>query len=81
MDKIDDGGPAFPIKGFCADASGAFSGEVITANGMTLRDYFAARFMERAQSLCETSEGGWDFHNAAQCCYAMADAMIEAGAS
>jgi hypothetical protein len=64
---INDGGPAFPW------------GEHGThLGGMTLRDYFAAQFMERAQSLSETRDGGWDFVNAAQCCYAMADAMLEA---
>jgi hypothetical protein len=45
--------------------------------GMTLRDYFAAHFMARAQSLCETNNG-WEMHNAAQCAYQMADAMLEA---
>lgn len=41
--QIKDGGPAFPIKGYCADASGALSGEVIINAGMTLRHYFAAK--------------------------------------
>jgi hypothetical protein len=44
---------------------------------MTLRDYFAANFMERAQSLCETSNG-WDMQTAAQGAYQMADAMLRA---
>jgi hypothetical protein len=45
-------------------------------NGMTLRDYFAAQFMERSQSLCEN--GGWSMQTTAQCAYEMADAMLEA---
>jgi hypothetical protein len=45
---------------------------------MTLRDQFAMHFMERAQSLCEDRDGGWNMQNAAQCCYAMADAMLAA---
>lgn len=39
--KIDDGGSAFPIKGYTADASGALNGEHVIAAGMSLRDYFA----------------------------------------
>lgn len=71
-DPLGDGGPAFPIP--FDDRPGSYEPHP----GMTLRDYFAAQFMERAQSLSETREGGWDFQNAAQCCYAMADAMLKA---
>ena len=39
--KKADGRPAFPIKGYCTDASGALVGEVIIHKGMSLRDYFA----------------------------------------
>lgn len=46
-------------------------------SGMTLRDYFAAQFMVRAQSLCETNSG-WHEGTVAQCAYSMADAMIAA---
>ncbi len=44
---------------------------------MTLRDYFAAQFMARAQSLCETN-ADWNMETAAQCAYEMADAMLVA---
>jgi hypothetical protein len=71
MSEAKDGGPAFPCEWDYINSNRA------VANGMTLRDYFAAQFMERAQSLSEYREGGWDFHNAAQCAYAMADAMLE----
>lgn len=37
MSKIEDGGPAFPIPGLQNDAD---------FNGMTLRDYFAAKAMQ-----------------------------------
>lgn len=41
--KSLDGGPAFPIKGYCSDASGALCGEVLCFRGMSLRDYFAGQ--------------------------------------
>ncbi len=66
----DTGGPAFPVvidMGLTVDWS----------KGMTLRDYFAAKFMTKAQSLCEHS-GEWSMETAAQCAYAMADAMLKA---
>jgi hypothetical protein len=69
----DDGGAAFP----CERVSNLDSTVVRwEENGMTLRDYFAAQFMERSQSLCEN--GGWSMQTTAQCAYEMADAMLEA---
>ena len=38
--------PAFPIKGYCADASGALCGEVIAHPGLTKREWFAAMATE-----------------------------------
>jgi hypothetical protein len=67
-----NGGPAFPRTP--AEMDGWRDG----ALGMTLRDYFAAQFMARAQSLSEDRDGGWDYNNAAICCYDMADAMLKA---
>ncbi len=78
----DDLKAALKSKATANDRS--LNGEVIArlrdslqADGMTLRDYFAAQFMVRAQSLCETNDG-WSMENAAQCAYQMADAMLEA---
>lgn len=42
MGESEDGGPAFPIQGYTADASGALAGTTVEATGMSLRDYFAA---------------------------------------
>ena len=42
-----------------------------------LRDYFAAQFMSRAQSLSEERNGTWDPANVAHCAYEMADAMMK----
>lgn len=66
----DDGLPAFPL--YCGP------GDLHNNEGMSLRDYFAAQFMARAQSLCEDRDGGWSAVNAAACAYEMADAMLEA---
>ena len=63
--KINNGGPAFPVT--------LFEGQTLgdgTANGMTLRDYFAARAMQEMK---------WhDEDHAAQACYEIADAMLRA---
>lgn len=47
-------------------------------NGMTLRDYFAARAMDRMTSLCEDRDGGWNEDTVAAGCYRLADAMLRA---
>lgn len=77
---IDDGGPAFPVSDFDVQAFTPKTTDDLRRllSGMSLRDYFAAKFMARAQSLSEDRDGGWDFVNAAQCAYAMADAMLKA---
>ena len=38
--------PAFPIKGYCVDASGALCGEVITHPGITLRQYYSGLVLQ-----------------------------------
>lgn len=43
MDKINDGGPAFPCDPFVASKPGNESTAKRLAEGMTLRDYFAAK--------------------------------------
>ena len=65
MDKKNDGGPAFP--------SGNKIGQI---DGMTLRDYFAAKAM---QVLLEKSdEWTMTFDDVADHAYAMADYMLAA---
>lgn len=70
MSTINDGGPAFPLAepGDCVSAS----------EGMSLRDYFAAKAMQGllAQS-CGTAFGSDPIHGA-QYAYQMADAMLAA---
>lgn len=64
------GGPAFPESGPRGQASGG--------EGMTLRDYFAAKAMQSA--FVESSFGFTleDYRQLAQVSYAMADAMLKA---
>lgn len=69
MSSQDNGGPAFPHLQEGWTHAGA--------PGLSIRDYFAAHFMARAQSLCE-DRGAWNEDTAAQCAYAMADAMLKA---
>ena len=70
MFGINNGGPAFPLAepGNCVSAS----------EGMSLRDYFAAKAMQGliAQS-CGTAFGSVPI-NGAQYAYQMADAMLAA---
>jgi hypothetical protein len=61
--------PAFPVKGFQTRAGQGFVN--IEAQGMTLRDYFAAKAM---QALLDG-----DYYDAtARMAYDMADAMLAA---
>lgn len=61
-----NGGPAFPTLG-----------QGIETEGMTLRDYFAAKEltrMEHAQCMVNDVQGAYD--RIAAHCYRMADAML-----
>ncbi len=58
--------PAFPGVTYIS-----FNGDK-NPEGMTLRDYFAAKAMEGVFPLCQTSE------SAAKECYKVADAMLKA---
>ena len=62
MSTKDDGGPAFPHR--------AYSG--LPEPGLSIRDYFAAKALAGMSYEIENEP------RAAQWCYAMADAMLEA---
>ncbi len=64
----DTGGPAFPIKG-----------PIMTSDeqGMTLRDYFAAKAMQGLFS-CGKAHDEHTAHVTAKASYLMADAMLKA---
>lgn len=67
--KQDDGGPAFP--------QGHLDTPIVDPSGMTLRDYFAAKAIDRMICLSSDNEVGWDPASVAAGCYAIADAMLE----
>jgi hypothetical protein len=81
----EKGGPAFPSKKRIQRA-GYATQEFEPVDGMTLRDYFAAKAMQtmisyrRAQFGTVSDEMDWDeyFPIIAQEAYALADAMLEA---
>jgi len=67
MSTKDDGGHVHPI------VSSTHAGQIIHgSDGMTLRDYFAAKALAGMSYEIENEP------RAAQWCYAMADAMLEA---
>ena len=72
MSTIEDGGPAFPLAepGNCVSAS----------EGMTLRDYFAAKAMPLAWKIFDEgySPDALTPENIAKAAYQIADAMIAA---
>lgn len=63
MNKINDGGPAFPRGNWDM--------------GMTLRDYFAAKAMQAAATNPEGANG-FTFTERARWAYEQADAMLSA---
>lgn len=65
MSKIKTGGPAFPVPD-------------LHNNGMTLRDYFAAKAMQGLLAQSQGAALGSTVETAAEYAYAMADAMLKA---
>ncbi|HGU9880515.1 TPA: hypothetical protein ACNJ4A_000515 [Citrobacter freundii] len=72
MSKQNNGGPAFP---YSARLVAPDTYEHLTNGGMTLRDYFAAKFM---QGVCANPDKLYDDETLAKEAYAMADAMLRA---
>ncbi|WP_275157598.1 hypothetical protein [Citrobacter koseri] len=83
--KNQTGGPAFPVADGAAhriamQAAGDDEAKYIAESakalsGMTLRDYFAAKFM---QGVCANPDKLYDDEPLAKEAYAMADAMLRA---
>lgn len=67
MNKIETGGPAFPGK--------AYSG--LPNEGLSLRDYFAAKAMQGTLASMQNDEV-FPFKEGPAWAYKMADAMLEA---
>lgn len=77
MREINDGGPAFPEPGL----SGLPNGEFIQGRqGMTLRDYFAARAMEAYLIGYYTEHAAENPDQCALWAYEQADSMLKARA-
>ena len=75
MSNINTGGPAFPVTGYeTRDDQGLVA---VFQNGMTLRDYFAAKAM---QGFVSDSDWRVDMHpdETARAAYSQADAMLKA---
>ena len=71
MTDTHDGGPAFPIKG-----RGAFDLELVQAEGMSLRDWFAGQALQGMNAADRRWEGG--SKDMACAAYSQADAMLAA---
>ena len=70
---MNTGGPAFP-KLTQDERWKTFT----STDGMTLRDYFAARAMDALITATINADTDWLFSNVAETAYNMADAMLEA---
>ena len=64
--NTNTGGPAFPVPGLHANND---------YDGMTLRDYFAAKVL---QGFCAGAVGGDDIEGFPKLSYLIADAMLKA---
>jgi hypothetical protein len=69
--NINNGGPAFPC-----DRIPTQEGGMIISDGMTLRDYFAAKALQGL--LSHNSNGNASDKNIAEWAYSQADAMLRA---
>ena len=73
-EKINSGGPAFPVQ-YSNEADGP---TVMPSEGITLRDYFAAKAMQGMAGSHAYCERGWDQADLAGQAYEIADAMLKA---
>lgn len=76
----ETGGPAFPVPLTDAQEAAWNEAKLPSANGMTLRDYFAAKYMQGCASNpnCTATFHGGGLHETSEWAYKMADAMIKA---
>lgn len=76
--QIYEGGPAFPCDPFIASKPGHESVAKRLAEGMSLRDYLAAKAMQGMVSSSTYESGDWEQESIAEQAYQMADAMLRA---
>lgn len=75
--EYKDGGPAFPSKKQ-VHRMGYATNEWVPVNGMTLRDYFAAKAMQGMLADLPKTLYGLDWQiNVARASYEVADAMLK----
>ena len=82
MATVDDGGPAFPHHEDCYDDDYEKHLRETTADGVTIRDYFAAKaiqlFSIERDEMEKVLEGRLPRHDrVARFCYGLADAMLK----
>jgi len=70
------GGPAFPTPRIALNDNGVVTGFSVMADGMTLRDYFAAKAMQAMRE--SDHEDMLSARDLAMLAYQDADAMLEA---
>ena len=79
--SIDNGGPAFPTETQITEnqSTGEVTVHQYLSDGMSLRDYFAAKALV-GQLSCQSEESGFyvDFDKLSDNCYQIADAMLKA---
>jgi hypothetical protein len=72
------GGPAFPCDPWAASEPKNQGEAKRLAEGMTLRDYFAAKAMQGLITATITPTTAWSPDDVAETAYRMADAMLKA---
>ena len=75
--KIKNGGPAFPSGEQYRNGAGDLCGKSSLYEGMTLRDYFAAKAMQGLLANSETNRS-WGVNENAKYAYEQANAMLKA---
>ena len=79
MSNTNTGGPAFPVADPFAVKCPPTDAEALRLQqGMTLRDYFAAKAMQGILSATLTPNTIWSQDDAAETAYNVADAMLKA---
>lgn len=78
MKKVDDGGPAFPVRGFEGeDRNGDTMLYGQLKHGMSLRDYFAGQVVgPMATAYASVAGNDSELGKLASACYRFADAMV-----
>jgi hypothetical protein len=77
MSNTNTGGPAFPVSALVYNDDGGDPTTIIH-DGMTLRDYFAAKAMQGMLASADSWINKDEVEDFATICYALADGMLKA---